>query len=75
MLQFFWFSCSSYKKKNLYKKNKKDSTLYAKNDMDSSESVGAKGETPNQAFALVPCDSILESLFACTAPASTFDLS
>jgi hypothetical protein len=37
--------------KNLYKKIKKDSTLYAKNDLDSSESAGAKSETPNHAFA------------------------
>ena len=59
MLQFFWFSCSSYIIKNLYNKNKKDSTLYAKNNMDSREFVGANGKTPNHAFALVPCDSIL----------------
>jgi hypothetical protein len=35
MLSFFWLSCISYTTKNLYQKNKKDSTLYAKDDMDS----------------------------------------
>ena len=49
----FWFTCSSYTTMNLYKINKKDSTLYAKNDMDSNESMDAKSKTANHAFALL----------------------
>jgi hypothetical protein len=37
--------------KEFIQKKYKDSILYPKNDIDSSESVGAKSETPNHAFA------------------------
>jgi hypothetical protein len=51
MLSFFWFNCSSYTTKNLYKKKFKIQLYMQKNDMDSNESAGAKSETPNHAFA------------------------
>jgi hypothetical protein len=67
MLKKNWFGYSSYTTKNLYKKKEEDSTLYTKNDLDSSESASAKSETPNHAFALrthlISCPGLLKTTF------------